>query len=803
MRIVLAWSRLELRRRWRSLGLLALLVAVSTATVLAAAAGARRGETAYARLWARSLPATVTVLPNQPGFDWARIRARPEVAALTTFAVTGAAVAGLPAAQVGFPPGDGQVMRTIERPPLLRGRLFSPRRADEVVVTPLFQRNFGKGVGSTVLLRLPAPSQSVAGYDGSAGPPRGPAVRVRIVGVVRSSWFSDAVGDPGGVIPSPALLSRYHADLMGTSGQSYLNALVRLRGGTAAIPAFRADLARVSGRSDIDVWDNYHYFGGPQRKVTGYEAVVLAAFGLAALVAALLLVGQLVVRYASAATAELGVLRPVGMTPRQAIAAASAGPLLAAVAGASLGVGGAVLASAWLPIGAASLLEPHPGIDADWLVLGTGWAAVPLLVLGGAAAAAAAALASARAGSRPRRSAVTGAVARAGLPVPALVGTRFALEPGHGRSAVPVRPAIAGAVAGVLGVIAAFTFSAGVSDAAANPQRFGQTTQLEAYLGLNGQEIGPSGRLLRTVAADRDVTGLNDTLIGVAQAGGVSVTAYSYRPVGGKRLPVVLTSGRMPAAADQAVLAATTARQLRARPGSVVRFTGGTVPAAVTVTGIGFVPEGSHNDYDSGAWLTPAGFGRLFRGAHYPFKFRTAEVALRPGADPAAVARRLNSAAAAIGNGQAYGFTPPQPPEQLKEIRDVAQLPLALGGFLALLAAGAVGHALVTAVRRRGHELAVLRALGLTPRQARLVLATQATLLALAGLALGVPLGLALGRAVWRAVAGSTPLAYHPPLALWALVLIAPAALLAANLLAAWPGHRAARLRSGRLLRAE
>jgi hypothetical protein len=52
-------------------------------------------------------------------------------------------------------------------------------------------------------------------------------------------------------------------------------------------------------------------------------------------------------------------------------------------------------------------------------------------------------------------------------------------------------------------------------------------------------------------------------------------------------------------------------------------------------------------------------------------------------------------------------------------------------------------------------------------------------------------------------VAQSTPLAYHPPLAVWALALIGPLALLAANLLAAWPGQRAARLRSAHVLRAE
>ena len=40
-------------------------------------------------------------------------------------------------------------------------------------------------------------------------------------------------------------------------------------------------------------------------------------------------------------------------------------------------------------------------------------------------------------------------------------------------------------------------------------------------------------------------------------------------------------------------------------------------------------------------------------------------------------------------------------------------------------------------------------------------------------------------------------------LAIGALVLIGPLALLAANLLAVWPGQRAARLRSAQVLRAE
>jgi hypothetical protein len=804
MRLTAAWARLETQRRWRSLIALALLVALCTATVLAAVSGARRGQTALDRLLAHTLPATVTVLPNQPGFDWARIRALPEVAALTTFAVSGFVLDGYPLAtqNTGFPPGDSQVMRTIERPVVLQGRRLDPRRVTEVDVTPLFPANYGKGVGDTLTLQLATPQEISRGYDPSSGRfPHGPKIRARIVGVIRSPWFSDSVGSNGAVLGSPALLARYRANIL--SAQGYINALVRLRGGAADIPRFRADLARVTGRPDIDVWNNLVNLGDPARRTTGYEAACLLAFGLAALAAAFFLVGQSVARYTAATVADLQVLRAPGMTPRQAVAAACAAPVLAAVAGATLGVAGAIAASAWMPIGAAALLEPHPGIEADWPVLAAGWAAALLLVLAGSAAAAVTALAAGRTQRPPRRSAVAAAAANLGVAVPVLVGARFALEPGRGRSALPVRPALIGAVAGVLGVLAAFTFSAGVADAAANPARFGQTNQLEGWIGLNGQDFGPAGRVLRAVAASPDVTGVNDARIAVAQAGQVSVTTYTYAPVGGKRLPAVLTAGRLPAGPGEIVLAPTTASQLRAAAGGTIRLTGGSHPETVRVSGIGFVPEGSHNSYDSGAWITPAGYDRLFHGAHYAFKFHVSQVALRPGLNVPDAARRLNAVAGSVKGGQGLTFQPPAVPQAIREVKDVAVLPLALGGFLVLLAVGAVGHALATAVRRRRHELAVLRALGMTRLQARLVVVTQASVLAGIGLAFGLPLGVALGRVTWRLVAQSTPLAYYPPLAVWALALAGPLALLAANLLAAWPGQRAARLHSAQILRAE
>jgi hypothetical protein len=804
MRIVLTWLRLESRRRWRSLLVLALLVALATTAVLAAVAGARRGQTAYDRLAARTLPATIAVLPNQPGFDWSKVRALPEVGVLTTFVISSFVVDGYPEADVGFPPADSQIMRTIERPVVFEGRPFNPDRPDEVVVTPQFQASYGKGVGDTLTLHLASPGQIDEAYDPSTGgPPHGPQIRARIVGLVRGPWFLYGVASKGAVLPSPGLLTHYRANIMGTNGQTYINALARLKGGSAAIPAFRADLARVTGRPDIDVWDNAVQIRDPARRVTGYEAACLLTFALAALVAAFFLIGQSVARCTSATVPDLQVLQAVGMTPRQAVASAAVSPFLAAAAGATLGVAGTIVASRWMPIGAASLVEPQPGVATDWLVLGTGWAVAPLLVLAGSAAVAAASLAASRRQAARRRSAVVAALAGAGLPVSAVIGARFALEPGRGRSALPVRSAQLGMVVGVLGVLAAFTFSAGVSDAAANPARFGQTQQLQAYVGFNGQDLGPATPLLHAVAGDRDVTGVNDARIAVAQSGQTSIETFTYTPVSGKQMPVVLTDGRMPASGNEIVLAPATARKLHAATGSTVRLTGGARPQTVTVTGIGFVPEAAHDGYASGAWVTPAGYDQLFSGARYAFKFRDALVTLRPGADVQEVARRLNAAAAGIKGGQAFKFGPTPRPEELQEVKDVAVLPLALSGFLALLALGAVGHALAIAVRRRRSELAILRALGMTRRQSRLVVTTQATVLALIGLVFGVPLGIALGRTLWRAVADGTPLAYHPPLAAWALLLIGPLALVAANLLAAWPGQRAARLRTGQVLRAE
>jgi ABC-type lipoprotein release transport system permease subunit len=809
MTITASWLRLEFRRRWRSLAVLVLLVAVASGTVMAALAGARRGASAQERLNALTRPATAMVLPNTPGFDWKPIAELPEVEVLSNFVVdyTMSTEGNVPPDSIGFPYTDDHFLHTIEKGHLFEGRLPNRNRADEAVVTRKFVKTYHKGIGDTVTLILAKPAEIVAqrGF-GPHGRYTGPRVTLHIVGVGETStaWGGiDQPGNPGGLLLSVGLYKKYRLNIVGPPDQSinYVNALVRLRGGEAAIPQFSKDLTRITGRSDIDIADLTQGQRDLQHHVD-FESRCLVAFAAAAFIAALFLIGQAIARYAAASTEELQTLRAIGMTPRQAIASSVAAPVIVGGVGVLVGIAGAVITSQWLPYGTAGLFEPSPGISWDWVVFGPGIALVIALVLIGAAFAAWRAVRAGRHPGMTRRSAVAAAASRSTLPIPVVIGTRFALEAGRGRTAVPVRPALLGAVMGVLGVIAALTFAHGVTDAANHPERFGQTFQVGTFVGLNDKDFGPAGRVLRALQHNVDVAGVDDARTAVATQTGadttVSLWAYSTGP---KPIPVVILSGRLPESSDEVVLAPKTLDAMHKHIGDRITLTGNRgAGVAMSIVGKGLVPAGPHNGYADGGWVTQHGYDALFKG----FKFHLILVTLQPSARGNHAADALS---AAVGKADPrlkdFGFEKPDPVPEVALLKEVQHLPIFLGIFLALLAVGAVGHALATAVRRRSHDLAVLRAVGMTQWQCRWVVVTQASVLAIVGAVFGVPLGLAIGRTVWRVVADYTPIEYVAPTALWALALVGPAAILLANLLAAWPGQRAARLRVTQVLRAE
>ena len=176
----------------------------------------------------------------------------------------------------------------------------------------------------------------------------------------------------------------------------------------------------------------------------------------------------------------------------------------------------------------------------------------------------------------------------------------------------------------------------------------------------------------------------------------------------------------------------------------------------------------------------------------------------RPGSDTAAQDAGLTKALRASGCPiTSCGTTGDQRPDQIRNYASVRDVPLVLGTVLAVLAVATLAHVLLTSVRRRRRDLAMLKTLGLTRRQLLRLVAWQATALATVALAAGLPLGVIAGRQAWAYFADGAGIAPRPDVPLSLILLAIPATLLLANLIAAWPGRTAARVRPAVALRAE
>jgi hypothetical protein len=201
----------------------------------------------------------------------------------------------------------------------------------------------------------------------------------------------------------------------------------------------------------------------------------------------------------------------------------------------------------------------------------------------------------------------------------------------------------------------------------------------------------------------------------------------------------------------------------------------------------GPVPEG----IDEADFVTPD-------GQFYEFE----TVRFRPGTSRAERAR-LTHVLQGIAQHDLQALRLEQRPIAIDNYAAVRSTPLVLSLLLGGLAAVTLAHLIVSVVRRRRRDLAVVRALGMTRGQVRRSVVVSACLVAGAALLVGIPLGLAAGRLSWAAFARNLGVVPDLRLPVTALLVIIPAAALGAAVIALAPAFLAARRPPGPALSAE
>ena len=293
--------------------------------------------------------------------------------------------------------------------------------------------------------------------------------------------------------------------------------------------------------------------------------------------------------------------------------------------------------------------------------------------------------------------------------------------------------------------------------------------------------------------ANASVAGFTATALGDGAIGGQDVPVVAIQPLRGHVAPPLL-DGRLPRGPREIALSGGELRALHTGVGRVVRARTTRGMVALRVTGqIVLSPEITNEQVKlgTGGVMTLAGAQALSRT---PLPVNVYLVRLRHPGDPAAIARLKRQFPGVV--------LPAVPPPEVRELQGVNGLPLVLACALTLLAVGTIAHTLVTSVRRRRRDLAVLKALGFVSRQVRATVAWQATAIAATGLVIGLPLGVAAGRWAWTLLARGFAIEPVPVISAFVLLSV-PAVLLMANVVAAVPARAAARTQPAVVLRTE
>ncbi len=797
------WWRVRdgLRQDWRGLVVLALITGLMGAVVLVALAGARRTDTAVSRFLQYAGPAEGEVDADSRTMD--KIAALPSVAysgrgaLMLAFPVTGAGRAASVISQVG-------TWALIDLPPRVRSIIVAGRRAvvsraGEVVINEAAARILKARAGSVIHLRGYRADQFQQVLNGTVLPPGVGLPAVRVVGIIRRpADLAENPGAPtdvtfignGAIFATAAFYHRFAASVGNAAGL-----LFHLKRGAAGLPAFEAEVNRLSGNhAQIQTGSDDSVAAASARRGTSLQALALGLFGVIVALAMLVIVAQSIARQAYATSGDFPVLRALGTSPRQLFAVALAPAALVAAAGMALAIPVAYGLSAFTPIGQARRAEISPGFSFNAAILLGGAAALALL-LTSRAAITALRVVRIRTGMPAAKTASRGSglarwMAHRGFPPTAVAGVRLAFEPGRDRTAVPVRSAIAGMAVALAAIMAALVFGSSLAHVIDDPVVAGWTWDVAVGNPHSGDTSAQTEPQLRK---NPDVAGFTATAMGDGRLDGRQVPVVGIQSLRGAVAPPVL-AGRLPRTPGEIALGG---RELRALHKSIGDFTmarGARGPLALHIVGqVVLSPEitNEQTQLGSGGVMTLAGAGALSKA---PLPRNVFLVQLRTSADQVAIARLKQQFPGVV--------LPAVPPPEVRDLRGVNSLPLALALLLALLATGTVAHTLLTSVRRRRRELAILKTVGFVARQVRATVAWQATAIAASSLIIGLPLGIAAGRWAWMFFANQV--AIEPVPVISPLVLFAfPAALVLANAAAAFPAHTATHTQPAMVLRAE
>ncbi len=750
-------------------------IAIVVSLVLVVVAGARRTATAPDRYTA-SIGGNVDGLIQQrsgtPLTD--RIAALPGVKQVAAYTFV---FGGLDSPQHKVP--DTLISFAGTRPltsHLIAGRDSNPDDPHEFVADRSFTKATGAHVGDRFAFRSISRAQ-IANGQGFGGKPDGAAFTATLVGVIESP---DEINSDFIVAIFPTALLREDVGFVATQMQ------VRLRSGVSASD-LRRELDTLHNRSVLSLGPGV-VVAGDVRNAVSAQATGLWVLAAVLAVGALVALGQLLTRHVQRPDYERTALLSIGYTRRQREIESLVVAAVPALAGLAFGIALAVIPSSAFPTGFARVLEPHNGTSIDLIALA---GSATLLVLGVLVWVGLAVAHEEQAFTRPDASRrARGRLSRVPATA-AAIGARFALTRGDRR-----RPAY-GTIASLAAIIAivagAATFAVSLDRLVADRARFGQNYTLA--LGDDGSDHSPA-QLRHTIGSAPDVAAMMILSEGSARVVGstADLGLVRFERVKGDLAPRVL-AGQLPGSPGEIMLGRLSADSLGRDIGDELRLRGANGTGVYRVVGIGIVPGvGGIDGIGQGGVVTPAGFARLDKASDTNLAAVTTHAGLTAG-----TVRRL---AGRIGSEPVQGAGEDVPPA-IANVRRVRGVPTALAGLTAVLALMTLLHALYVSTRSRRVDVAIMKSLGADRRWITRVMHSQATLLPMVSLLIGLPLGVIAGTRLFRTFTDRIGALPDPTIPIGWLLAISLGALVLANLAVLLPARRARRLPTATLLRVE